>query len=214
MKKMKLIVMAMLLACTTSSFAQDTTPWKGVRVSYDYTMASIDYEGADDKNFNGATVSYVHAFNIVKNMPLFVETGAGLSFASYSDSEEGEGYKEEWSTNLFSAKIPVNLVYKFNINDQFTLRPYTGFYLRANISGKEKTEWSGEGDSGDESSNLFDEDDMGKDGTWNRFQFGWQIGTTLDYKQYNIGINYGLDFNEIAEKTKTSSLSVVFGYNF
>ena len=55
---------------------------------------------------------------------------------------------------------------------------------------------------------------MGDDGVWNRVQVGWQIGTTLDINKFNVGISYALDFNEIAEKTKTSNFSVRVGYNF
>lgn len=66
----------------------------------------------------------------------------------------------------------------------------------------------------DEDYNNFDKDDVGKDYTWNRVQFGWQIGTTLDINKFNVGISYGLDFNEIAEKVKNSAFSVRLGYNF
>ena len=54
----------------------------------------------------------------------------------------------------------------------------------------------------DEDYNNFDKDDVGEDGTWNRVQFGWQIGATLDINKFNVGIGYALDFNEIAEKDK------------
>ena len=94
------------------------------------------------------------------------------------------------------------------------IKPFTGFYLRANLMGKSKYELTVDGESEDETYNLFDKDDMGDDGTWNRVQVGWQIGTTLDINKFNIGIAYALDFNEIAEKLKSSKFQVRLGYNF
>ena len=61
----------------------------------------------------------------------------------------------------------------------------------------------------DEKSYFYDKDDE-----WNRCQVGWQIGATLDINQFNVGIGYALDFNEICEKTKTSKFAVTVGYNF
>ena len=66
----------------------------------------------------------------------------------------------------------------------------------------------------DEDYNNFDKDDVGEDGTWNRVQFGWQIGATLDINKFNVGIGYALDFNEIAEKTKCGIFSARLGFNF
>lgn len=219
MKKFKFLLTAMLLSCSSMSFAQfmnggsssssssDVPAWKGLRVSYDRTFMSYDYEGAEDLNMNGFSIGYVHSFNIAKSLPIFLETGAGINFAKWSESEDGADY----STTLLGLTIPVNFVYGISINDKLAIKPYTGLYLRANLMGKDKYEEDGESSE----DNLFDKDDMGgEDYTWNRVQVGWQIGTTLDINKFNVGISYALDFNEIAEKTKTSNFSVRVGYNF
>lgn len=52
------------------------------------------------------------------------------------------------------------------------------------------------------------------DYAWNRCQVGWQIGATLDISKFNVGISYALDFNKLAEETKTSKLAVTVGCNF
>lgn len=231
MKKFKFLLTAMLLTCSSMSFAQfmnggssssssDVPAWKGLRFSYDRTFVSYDYEDAENTDMNGFSIGYVHSFNIAKSLPIFLETGAGINFARYSDSESTEYYDEETgdykdgeikaSTTLLGLTIPVNFVYGIGINDKLTIKPFTGLYLRANLMGKDKYEVPGEDT---ETTNLFDKDDMG-DYTWNRVQVGWQIGTTLDINKFNVGISYALDFNEIAEKTKTSNFSVRVGYNF
>lgn len=229
MKKIKYCLTMMLLACSTMSFAQfsngggskssaaDTEAWKGLRFSYD--MTTPRWTGSGDGyessyKFNGFTLGYVHAFNIAQ-LPLFIETGAGVSFARYSDSEDDLTYKE----TMLGLRIPVNLVYKVQINDKLAIKPFTGFYLRANLMAKgayssddsETQEMIDEyWDGGDV--NFFDKDDV--EDTWNRVQFGWQIGATLDINKFNIGIGYALDFNEIAEKTKLGIFSATVGFNF
>ncbi len=225
MKRFKLLSAAVLLASSTLSFAQksaDVVAWKGVRFSYDHTFLNEDRKNGDDWGMNGFTIGYEHAFQVAKSLPIFIQTGLNLSFTRYSEDEEDEsGYKydseedNEYSyddkTTLLGLSIPVNFVYGVKINDMLALKPYTGFYLRANIMGKEKYE----DEEGSGTWNLFDKGDMeGKKNTWNRVQFGWQIGATLDINKFNIGIGYALDFNEIAEKRKCSIFSARLGYNF
>lgn len=252
MKKFKCLLTAMLLACSTASFAQftnggggggvssDVEAWKGLRFSYDRTFAKIDINGAEDQNYNGFSVGYEHAFKIAKKLPIFFQTGLNLNFARYSDSEsdsrEVAGYtisaENKWSTTALGLTIPLNFVYGVKINDMLAIKPYTGFYLRVNVmaKGKDKmevsipselTQYVNPNDYGwDEEVNLFDEKELDesnnfyKEEKWNRCQFGWQIGATLDINQFNVGIGYALDFNEIAEKTKTSKFAVTVGYNF
>lgn len=216
MKTFKFLLATMLLTCSSMSFAQitngkssssDVPAWKGLRISYDRTFMSFA-EDVDDNNMNGFSLGYVHSFNIAKSLPIFLETGAGINFARYSDSFEDF----EESVNTLGLTIPVNFVYGIGINDKLTIKPYTGLYLRANLMGKVKYEMNGKS----EDFNLFDKDDMKEldSDTWNRVQVGWQIGTTFDINKFNVGISYALDFNEIAEDTKTSKFSINLGYNF
>lgn len=232
MKKFKYLLTAVLLACSSMSFAQfmnskgssssastsDVAAWHGLRFSYDRTFMSYDYDDAEDTNMNGFSVDYVHAFKVAKSFPIFIETGAGINFGKWSDSESDEMYGYEYevknSLTTLGLTIPVNVVYGIGINDKMAIKPYTGLYLRVNLMGKTKYEATIDGETESETVNLFDKDDMGEDGKWNRVQVGWQIGTTLDINKFNVGIAYGLDFNEIAEKVKTSKFQVRLGYNF
>ena len=54
----------------------------------------------------------------------------------------------------------------------------------------------------------------GDDDKWKRVQFGWQIGATLDINKFNVGIGYGIDFNEIADDARFGIFSARLGYNF
>ena len=63
---------------------------------------------------------------------------------------------------------------------------------------------------------LFSKKDMGSSSaTWKRFQIGWQIGVKARLsRQFQLGVSYGSDFNEIAKKTKIATTSVNIGYTF
>ncbi len=210
---------AVLLASSTVSFAQsdDVEAWKGVRLSYDHTFVNATWEGArsdDNLGMNGFSLGYVHSFKIAKKIPLFFETGLGFGLARWSENESEDGEEYKMSITATNLTLPLNVVYGFSLSDNVTLKPYTGFYLKANLSSQGKDEWSDGEESESEKWNYFDEKEVGKDGTWARCQFGWQIGATVDYKNFNLGIGYALDFNELAEKQRSSSLSVRVGMNF
>ena len=158
-----------------------------------------------------------------------MEVGAGLRYGRYKDdySESGDDgydtyiYTDEYKVTIFALNIPVSLVYRINVNEDFAISPNFGFDFRLNLSGKYKNErsvsYGGETESKSEDCNLFDDDEMKKaelgEG-WKRFQAGWHIGVGFDYKALHFGVDYGTDFNEITEKTKVATTSVTVGYNF
>ena len=210
-----------------------------MRFSYDRVFINQDFDDPDDLDMNGFSVDYEHAFKVAKKLPLFIQTGIGINFSRHSDSESESdeyygytvGYESKNSITQLGLNIPINLVYGVKNNEQLAIKPNTGFYLRVNLMAKEKEEFTLNIPSEfedyidrsdyeyDESYNLFDKDDVNElygsdDWKWNRVQFGWQIGATLDISKFNVGIGYALDFNEITEKTKTSKFMVKLGYNF
>lgn len=262
MKKLTSLV-AMLMIVSTSAFAQfansgasksmstssaDTDGWQGVTASYNIGKLSYDIEGAKDMDFNGFSIGYVKAFSISKSLPLFVEAGLGLTYASaeekggdfgsfdddYDDWFDDDWYDDGWydddwydydydyDYNDFVAKmkytyigltVPVNIAYKYTLNEDIQIIPFTGVYLRAGVISKVKVDMGGESKDYD----LFDDKkakEIGLSDSWNRFQFGWQIGAKVAYKQFTAGISYGTDLNEIAKKTKMNNLSISVGYNF
>lgn len=190
-----------------------TSGWFGIFVSYNPSKLSYDIDGVDDIDFKGFTVGLMRGFSLTKKAPLYLEAGFAFQYRTYKeeDSESSEYYSwsSENKTTMMSFNIPVNLLYRFNITDAFSISPYFGLDFRLNLVAKQSYEitLNGESESGD--LDMFDENDV--DNTWGLFQAGWHIGIAFDYNALHIGVDYGTDFNEICDKAKISSTSITVG---
>ncbi len=259
MKAVKILMMAGAMAIATPAFAQfsnastgarsnggssmvkDTTPYDRISLSYQYDMMKLDVKDADDQNLNGVAIDYIHGFSVSKTLPIFIETGIGFNVGFWGDSDND--YKmttpsgtcdAELKNNLttLSVSIPVNVAYKFNINNDFSIHPYLGLNLKFNALAQNKYKFDCEDsdiqDDVDDLSDkefedsfgvprsysMFDKDYTGKDGQWKRFQLGWHIGVGVNYKAFYVGLSYGTDFMELAKKLNTSTFKIGVGYNF
>lgn len=202
---------------------------------------AIDYLKIDDiLDFNGFSIDFRAAFNIVDDVPLYLETGAGLTYAwsRCHDEEEDSEYDPfydvdtdfllsvDLKTKFMSLSVPINLAYKYAVNDNFAIKPYAGLKGRFNLSlvetYKEEVEVSPDyydlSYSDEDSFNMFDKDDMeefwGAREKAKRFQLGWQIGLDLEFNDFIVGVAYGADMGEIIDdwqfKTTTLSLGIKF----
>ena len=234
----KLLLSVCLLATSLVASAQFTPTftdaWSGFRFSYSPTTLDFDYSDMDDWKFKGFSFEYVKGFGIVEEHPIFLEVGAGLEWMNYRDSEETEldfngkeyDYKMKWGVNVISLNIPINIGYKFSLQDNITIMPYVGLKARMNLLAKQFNKVKAD--------ELFDaiednyEDQWGKDWedeyerytgedyedprkreseslfdekvmekqTLKRFLLGWQIGATATYNEYSFGISYGSCFTD------------------
>ena len=236
MKKFKLFVLAAFLGLATSASAQfvnsgssnssasstsssfdftsvKTNGWSRIYVSYLPSKMKLDYDDADDMKFKGFQVGWLKGFGLTQRLPLYMEAGAAIQYRSYKDEESDSYYDFSQKCNLLSLNIPVNLLYRFNIKDDFSISPYFGLDFRINLLGKNKYEETYDGDTDSWDGNLFDDDDMDNE-AWKRFQAGWHIGVGFDYRIIHIAVEYGTDFNEIAEKSKFATPAITLGLNF
>ena len=201
MRKFKCLLLLAFIGLTTSAFAQnDYTGYNRIYVGYTGVNAkwSADGESVSQK-FPGFSVGYLRGISLTQKVPLYLEVAGALQYNKWS--EEGESEK------IFGLNIPVSLLYRFNITDDFSISPNFGLNFRLNLTGKYEV------DGVDESLNLFDDDEMGGEG-WKRFQAGWHIGANFDYKFLHLGVNWGTDFNEITADTNCRTTSVTVGWNF
>jgi len=198
-----------------------------VGISYDNTsLNGKNYEfGDNDKSLglNGFGLEYVHGFSVSSTLPMYVEAGLKFSMGFGSKSEKENRYEWKESYQMMRLSIPVSYAYRFNIGDGMSLTPYAGLDFRFNLTAKGKYEetYDGDTDEGDWVS-FFDEDKVGKDDTWNRFQMGWHIGARFEYSRIFLGVNYGTDFLKLYNYDEsdgkahinTGNLAVTVGYRF
>lgn len=183
-------------ANSSSNSSADASAWKGIRASY--LPISIKADGGGSIDFTGFQAGYVKSFAISANAPLFIETGANLSYMS------GDFF-DEIDMNMFSINVPINFGYQFAFSETASIFPYVGATLRGNLFGNYK----GDG----ESLSIFDSDL--EDG-WKakRFQIGWQVGVAATFNNFVVGVSYGTDFNDIFEDCKIATTAISIGFNF
>lgn len=227
MKKVKfLAVFALLLVCATSyaQFANSSSASSSTSSAEEWSTfwvewnpSSFEPSKGDGQSFTGISAGYSKSFGVSSNLPLFVEGGLGLQYSFYSEDYSDDDFDMTEKVAMFSIKVPVNLVYRYNLpNSNISLCPFAGVTLRYNLSGKLKYEFEDEEEDEDYDFNLFDKDDMGsKDETWKRFQIGWQIGAKAIFNnKVSLAVSYGSDFSEIVKKTKVKTTTISLGFVF
>lgn len=228
----------------SQSSSVDSKGWSTIYVQYNPSTISIDVTGVDDESFNAFTVGYNRAISISSSAPFYVELGGALQYSFKSKdmldeiadvkSLDEDKVDPEQKYNMLSLKVPVSIMYDWKINNSNVhIAPFAGITMRYNIFGNKKMEYNFDSDYKDDlidifgkkyfeekfsekSLDLFDKKDMGsKDATWNRFQFGWQLGVNVRFNdKFLIGASYGSDFSEICKKAKISAWSIQLGYTF
>lgn len=211
MKSIKLLMVVCLLGMAATASAQfvnsssssmsngssEADAWQGIRVSYH--PVSIEADGGGSINLSGASVGYVKSFGISGNTPVFLETGGNISWIG------GELGDSEIKLNVFSINVPINLGYKFMLNETTGIFPYAGLTLRGNIVGN----YSADG----ESLNAFGDEAEEAGLNLKRFQIGWQVGVGANFNTFFVGASYGTDFSEIIEGGKVAMPSITIGFN-
>lgn len=193
---------------------------------YDYGdkyQKAIDNSGLSEK-LNAFSIGYNRAINLTPSTPLYLEVGAALQYAFYSDEVDLDDYREttlKITGSMLTAKIPVSLLYHVAIpNSDFAIEPFAGIDFKYNIIGTAKSEetynyYDETKKDEDKIDNIFDKKDC--DGHQaNRFQAGWHVGANFVYKKAFIGISYGQDFSKFHDDIdlKFKTLSATLGYRF
>ena len=117
----------------SSSSSSDGEGYTSIRLHYN-NFEIEPKEGSFDA-VPSFGISLVKGWAISQDMPLFLEAGVGASYTS------GELIKNQYGKSEYSAisaEIPVNIGYKFQINDEFAIMPFVGVSARYNITGKTK----------------------------------------------------------------------------
>lgn len=186
------------------------------RIYFGYTGVNAKYSEdgySESQKFPGFSVGYLRGIGLTQKLPLYLEVGGAIQFNRWSDTED-YGYGDvDLKQTLLGLNIPVSLVYRINVTDDFAISPNFGLNFRLNLLGKGKAEQDGESVDW----NLFDDKEMeeaDQGEAYKRFQAGWHIGVGFDYKAIHLGVDWGTDFNEITKNVNCKTTYVTLGYNF
>ncbi|MDE6311436.1 MAG: outer membrane beta-barrel protein [Muribaculaceae bacterium] len=232
MKKTIILALTALMAATSVSAqrageydlrsSDDIKGYNRLGITYNNTSYHNNWKEKDGNySANGIGINYLHGFSLSSSLPMFVEAGLNVNFdfaTPYSD-EDRYGREYEKFTNM-NFQVPVNYSYRFAIMDEFSIAPFIGinFKIHALMNGKEVEEDSDGEKIYDNKWSYFDKDKMGKDGVYNRFQMGWQIGATFQYSRVYLTVQYGTDFipawSYKKDKINTGNLHLGLGFAF
>ena len=160
----------------------------------------------------GFGVGLIHGIGLSNTLPIFLETGANATFHIKSYDESEDKYYSVTSSYLFlDLSIPIEAVYRIQLNDKISFDPHFGFNLKFNILGLEKgeienwkntveykvrffgdSEYDGDEEKGD---HYFGEGDKYKA---KRFQFGLNVGVAVNLGGVRLGWAFQPDLSKYA----------------
>lgn len=173
-------------------------------------IGKFSNESQGFSNYTSFGVGFSTSALFSEHSPFFVETELNLIYTK--SKEEEHGVKTTFT--MISSTLPLNVGYIIAIpNTKVAFCPFVGLSGKFHYYGKIKTEYKGES----ESSNVFDESDMGKDNKYNDLQLAWQAGLKFCIRGTNtafLRLSYGEDLTELAKKLKMKQFTLAIGCYF
>lgn len=107
---------------------------------------SYVYGGYSRDGENGAKIGILHAINLSKRAPLFIELGGEVGYyhsnhnipiTTLSQEEKISSFIANSKNHALSATVPISLSYKYVHKKGFSVIPYLGINLKYNILNKD-----------------------------------------------------------------------------
>lgn len=221
-KFFSVVALTIFAATASAQIEKNCDSYSRVSFGFQGTNFTSIYDGNrvsfKDGNLKGFTAGYTKAINLTKAQPLFLEVGGNVNFGTWGKSESEEDYSYSLRQNYLGLSIPINLTYKLSFSNGIYVAPYAGIHFDLGLLYNMKETEKYDGKSESTTASMYSSDDMGKDGTYNRFQMGYQAGVNLGYKFFNFGIGYKGSilpiYSQDKYKIQNGGLVVTVGYNF
>ena len=190
---------------------------------------------SDSESVNVLSVGYTYNIALGEDLPLYLSPGGAIQwffkskkekisdqYYDYGDilpSDYSFNYEYTNKFNMISIKIPVTVMYSFELGEAFRIEPYAGVYGRVNLWAEQKTT----SDYGSSKVNPFDKKEMGDEHVWKRIQAGWTAGVNFRITNaFTVGAGYYMDLLKLADykegSYKASShfdgFDITLGVNF
>ena len=187
------------------SYKKETSMYSNISIGYtNFAISSSEATLVDcSYNSNGFAVEYNYGIRPIKKIGLYFETGLKGTYTFAKDVFVV--YVDDFMAmdglfRYFSISIPLYFKYKFTMpNSHLTICPFAGFYYKRNVVAKQENSWSeidfiaGSMPSYQEDGVYVVEDYL----KYQKNQIGWQVGLTLECKNYSISGYYSRDFRSI-----------------
>ena len=213
MKKIFLMV-AVMIAAVSASFAQDFT--FGARVGMN--VANIGGDGDGDSKL-GFKAGVAACFPLADN--IYLEPGLYFSPKGSKKEYTIANVTAKTFCNLNYIEVPINAVYKFEVNSNFAVRGHMGPYFSFGLMGNTKTKIDGKVDKDTKVKNFSDGHNKAgyPHNDYSAFDFGLDFGAGIEFSVCYLGVQYDLgliDFNRNRGdvKLRNGVFSVDFGINF
>ena len=113
---------------------------------------------------------------------------------------------------MLSGRVNSGIGYGFKISDADVLvMPEVGIDCICHFLGKQKKEVNIDGKNSSSKVDVFDETDMGKDGVWKSFYFGWYTGVVARFSRVVVGFSYHRALNKITRNTYMDQFDITIG---
>lgn len=172
----------------------------------------VDVKKSEFPFLYGLNLGYLHASNIAKGIPLYIEYGASFQYTFgnnhiYQQRVPGSKTKDVTHINMYSVNVPINLTMRFTLsNRRCSLSPYVGINLRANLGGDKRRvriyDFVHQAVRKVDRYRLFDSSDefdaMGEKAL-KRFQPGVNFGLGFTYGRFYVGAGCLFDVMDIIQ---------------
>lgn len=212
---------ALALASSATTFAQDSATFSRAIVGYQQTMYGTTPQSGKIYNTDGLSVGILNSKAISSSANLAVEYGARLNFGYHGVTDKHPDKKVDISTTTslttLNFDLPTNLTYRLKVSDNFSIVPFAGINVRCNFVSANAVTYSGADvpkSYKDKHSANFNWKDVGRDNVWNWLQAGGQVGVYFDNDKLFGVLEYGRDFTPIVQTNTTKHITLGVGVKF
>jgi hypothetical protein len=220
---MKKLIICVLCFATAHSYAQ-------LRVGLQGSASSLNFWQSDGLGgvptglqtwaMNGYQAGVVVEYDLgysgltIQPAVLYAENGShtGNTIGFIDDANSTIGYSNT-SLKVYSVRVPINLIYKFDLNSKVKIFGGLGPYIAKNVSGTEKGYYTGDSIVNgnfipykrtiNNKAKINNNTSQGTEGITNftPFDFGGDILLGAEYKRFEFSINYSRGFSRVYHTT-------------
>lgn len=189
----RLFIALIIILCLQTSFAQEFQK-NIIGIRGGMNIANMTSHGLKATHRKSMMFGVSDQIHLTKSLPLYLETGAYLSWKGYRI----KGFNDS-KTKLWYAQIPVMVNYHLHINESIYFEPNLGFYYAYDFHGRRKYA----GDKID----VIDKKEIKKS------DFGFTCGVGFTLQKFHLGMKYEIGFLNIAKSDLKTIYNQELGYD-